>query len=118
MFDLEQIGQWFAYLSYCRSNNVFSEECTSRWSLVLLAGFVVGLLVMIFAGYIFYRENRKYQRTRSRLRARDVAALEEIADEQSGEASMRRVLARKYRDLIEKSGLSGWRIFGDKSDRD
>ena len=45
-------------------------------------------------------------------------ALEEIADEQSGEASMRRVLARKYRDLIEKSGLSGWRIFGDKSDRD
>ena len=92
---------------------MFDPEQVGQWSDVVVAGFVIGLLVFLFAGFLFVREHRKHQRNRSRQRARDVAAIEELAREQGGETSMR-LLARKYRGLIERSGLKGWRIFGDK----
>lgn len=113
MFDLDQAVQWLAYLFSCLSNDIASAECDARWSNLALIGFVVGSLIIALAAYIYYRINRNYQRDRARSRIRDVAAIEELADAQTGESSMR-ILARKYRDLIEKSGLKGWRIFGDK----
>ena len=113
MPDLEEMGNWFAYLSSCLSNNIQSAECHDRWSVVVLASLVAVLLVIVGAGYIFYYEHRKYERSRSRLRIRDVAAMEEIADEEAEKSSVR-MLSGKYSSLVEKSGLTGWRIFRGK----
>lgn len=116
MFDLEQVGQWFARLPFCLLNNFDSVVCNSHRTAAVLAGFVIGLLGVVFAGYLFYRNHRKYQRDRLRLLNREIAALEKSSEEQAGAGGeiAIRILARKYRDLLKKSGLSGWRIFGDK----
>lgn len=115
MPDLEQMVHWWAYLSFCFSDNIFSVDCASRWSIVVLAVSVFALLIFVLAGFYFFQVNRKIRRKRSSLGARDIAATEKLIDEQARTGGERfvRELAGKYRTAFENSGLVGWRIHKD-----
>src|SRR5476649_1162312 len=110
MLDLEQMGQWWAYLSFCLSDGILSKECNAHWSIVVLAGYVLALLIFVFAGYCFFKANREIRRNRRILGARDIAAIEKLVDEQvrTGGKGFVRELAGKYRKALENSDLVGW----------
>ena len=116
MRDLEQMDHWWTYLWFCFSDGIASVECNSRWSILVLAGFVVALLIFVLAGYLFFKVHREIRRQRVSEGARDITATEKLVDDQAqtGRDRIVRVLAGKYRKAFERSGLDGWRIHGDK----
>ena len=116
MPDLEPMVQWAAYLSFCLSDDIASIDCNSHWSIVVLAGFVLALLIFIFAGHRFFKVHREIRRGRFILGARDIAAAEKLIDEhaQTGGGRFVLELAEKYRKAFERSDLVGWRIHGDR----
>lgn len=88
MPGLDQINEWWLYLSYCFPREYTLEVCQAHWTWVAFTAFVLAGSIFAFVFLGVLREYMKFRRNRLRLQASAVAAPagEMIAAAATGEA--------------------------------
>ena len=93
MHVIEQIKDWWLYLSSCFSSDYSSVVCRSYWNWVAYGAFALAGLIIILVGWSLLREYSAFWRGRLHLKARIVAG--DALELDSAE------LAEKFRAALE-----------------